>query len=108
MSSNSSWGTSTSPSHAGQSSRPRMTGIRLWIVAHSSFGSVVSTDTVALALAGAGNGIAQFWWTRSLTLAPPSAFVPFNYLSLVWATVLGFAIWGDLPTLELLLGAVIV
>ena len=51
-----------------------------------------------VALAGVGNGIAQFWWTRSLSLAPPSAVVPFNYLSLVWATILGFAVWGDVPT----------
>jgi drug/metabolite transporter (DMT)-like permease len=39
-------------------------------------------DALMLALAGVGNGIAQFWWTRSLSLAPPSAVVPFNYLSL--------------------------
>jgi hypothetical protein len=37
-------------------------------------------DELMLALAGVGNGIAQFWWTRSLSLAPPSAVVPFNYL----------------------------
>jgi drug/metabolite transporter (DMT)-like permease len=65
-------------------------------------------DGIALAFAGAGNGIAQFWWTRSLSLAPPSSVVPFNYLSLVWATILGFAIWGDVPTPELLLGSAIV
>jgi len=49
-------------------------------------------DAGALALAGIGNGVAQYWWTRALTLAPPSAVVPFNYLSLVWATLLGLAI----------------
>ena len=65
-------------------------------------------DALALAVAGAANGTAQFWWTRSLSLAPPSSVVPFNYLSLVWASVLGFAIWGDLPTPELLLGSAIV
>jgi drug/metabolite transporter (DMT)-like permease len=65
-------------------------------------------DALALALAGAGNGIAQFWWTRSLSLAPPSSVVPFNYLSLIWATILGFAIWGDLPTPSLLAGSAIV
>ena len=53
-----------------------------------------------LIFSGVGNGIAQIWWTRSLSLAPPSAVVPFNYLSLVWATILGFAVWGDVPTLE--------
>ena len=45
---------------------------------------------LSVSLAGVGNGIAQFWWTRSLSLAPPSAVVPFNYLSLVWAMILGF------------------
>ena len=65
-------------------------------------------DAGALAVAGVGNGIAQYWWTRSLTLAPPSAVVPFNYLSLVWASLLGFAIWGDVPTTHLIVGAGIV
>jgi drug/metabolite transporter (DMT)-like permease len=65
-------------------------------------------DAGALAVAGVGNGIAQYWWTRSLTLAPPSAVVPFNYLSLVWASLLGFAVWGDVPTEHLLVGAIIV
>ena len=66
------------------------------------------TDLIALAAAGIGNGIAQYWWTRSLSLAPPSAVVPFNYLSLVWATILSFAIWGDVPTPALLTGSAIV
>ena len=65
-------------------------------------------DALALAVAGVGNGIAQYWWTRSLSMAPPSAVVPFNYLSLVWASILGFAIWGDVPTPALLLGSAIV
>jgi drug/metabolite transporter (DMT)-like permease len=65
-------------------------------------------DASAMALAGIGNGVAQYWWTRSLSLAPPSAVVPFNYLSLVWATLLGFAIWGDIPTPHLLVGAAVV
>ena len=65
-------------------------------------------DFVGLAFAGIGNGIAQYWWTRSLSLAPPSAVVPFNYLSLIWAAMLGFAIWGDVPTASLLVGSMIV
>jgi drug/metabolite transporter (DMT)-like permease len=65
-------------------------------------------DALMVALAGVGNGVAQFWWTRSLSFAPPSAVVPFNYLSLVWATMLGFAVWGDVPTASLLAGSAIV
>jgi len=65
-------------------------------------------DALMVALAGVGNGIAQFWWTRSLSLAPPSAVVPFNYLSLVWAMILSFAVWRDVPTPGLLVGSAIV
>jgi drug/metabolite transporter (DMT)-like permease len=41
-------------------------------------------------------------------LAPTSAVVPFQYLQLVWAILLGFTIWGDLPTVGLLVGSAIV
>ncbi|HEV2302274.1 MAG TPA: DMT family transporter [Stellaceae bacterium] len=65
-------------------------------------------DALMVAAAGIGNGVAQFWWTRSLSFAPPSAVVPFNYLSLVWASMLGFAVWGDVPTASLFFGSAIV
>ncbi len=65
-------------------------------------------DGLLMAGAGIANGVAQYWWTRSLHLAPPSAVVPFNYLSLVWAMIVGYAIWGDRPTQKLLVGAAVV
>jgi drug/metabolite transporter (DMT)-like permease len=65
-------------------------------------------DALLLAAAGIGNGVAQYWWTKSLHLAPPSAVTPFNYLSLVWATIIGFLVWGDVPTLHLLIGSAVV
>ena len=49
--------------------------------------------------------LGQYLWTRSLHFAPASAIMPFYYLSLVWAAVLGFAIWGDAPTLALVIGS---
>jgi drug/metabolite transporter (DMT)-like permease len=65
-------------------------------------------DALFMAAAGIANGVAQYWWTRSLHLAPPSAVVPFNYLSLVWAVIIGFVVWGDRPTRDLLVGAAVV
>jgi drug/metabolite transporter (DMT)-like permease len=65
-------------------------------------------DFGMIACAGLGNGIAQYWWTKALHLAPPSAIVPFNYLSLVWAMIIGFVVWGDVPTQTLVVGAAIV
>ncbi|HEY7243780.1 MAG TPA: DMT family transporter [Xanthobacteraceae bacterium] len=57
---------------------------------------------------GTSNAIGQFWWTRALHLAPASAVAPFYYTSLIWASALGFAIWGDVPTLSLIVGSAIV
>jgi drug/metabolite transporter (DMT)-like permease len=65
-------------------------------------------DWTALMLNGVINGVGQYWWTRALTLAPPSAVGPFYYFSLVWAIILGFLVWGDIPTLALLAGSAIV
>jgi drug/metabolite transporter (DMT)-like permease len=74
------------------------------------FGFVMPTwiDAGWLILNGVGNGLAQVWWTRALHLAPTSVVAPFQYFSLIWAMLLGFAIWGDLPTVSLLIGAAIV
>jgi drug/metabolite transporter (DMT)-like permease len=65
-------------------------------------------DLGAMLVNGLFNGLGQYWWTRSLSLAPPSAVGPFYYFSLVWAIGLGFLFWGDIPTLPLLLGSAIV
>lgn len=65
-------------------------------------------DALALFLSGASNGIGQYWWTRALHLAPTAAVTPFYYFSLVWALILGFLVWGDVPTISLLIGSAIV
>jgi drug/metabolite transporter (DMT)-like permease len=74
------------------------------------FGFVWPTngDFAALLANGVVNAIGQYWWTRSLTFAPPAAVGPFYYFSLVWALVLGFVFWGEVPGLPLLAGSAIV
>src|ERR1700722_3314803 len=57
---------------------------------------------------GIANAVGQYWWTKSLHLGPASAIAPFFYLSLVWAAVIGFLVWGDVPTIGLLIGSAIV
>jgi drug/metabolite transporter (DMT)-like permease len=65
-------------------------------------------DWGAMVANGLGNALGQYLWTRALHLAPTSAVVPFNYVSLVWAIMLGFLIWGDIPSTALLAGSAIV
>lgn len=81
-----------------------------FILAMAVFGAQVPTgrDAAAMITAGVFNGFGQYWWTRALSLAPPSAVGPFYYFVLVWAMILGFVFWGDIPTLSLLAGAAIV
>jgi drug/metabolite transporter (DMT)-like permease len=74
------------------------------------FGFRVPTPADAAMLFGSGfaNGIGQYFWTQSLRLAPATAVAPFYYLMLVWAMVLGFLVWGDVPSAGLVLGSAIV
>ncbi|HEY5305850.1 MAG TPA: DMT family transporter [Pseudolabrys sp.] len=65
-------------------------------------------DLAAMLINGLLNGVGQYWWTRALSLAPPSAVGPFYYFSIVWAIGLGFLFWGDIPTLPLLAGSAVV
>jgi drug/metabolite transporter (DMT)-like permease len=65
-------------------------------------------DAVMLVGSGVANAVAQYAWTRALQLAPTAAVSPFYYLMLVWALLIGFVIWGDIPPAGLLAGSAIV
>jgi drug/metabolite transporter (DMT)-like permease len=65
-------------------------------------------DAALLMFNGITNAFGQYWWTRALHLAPAAAVSPFYYFMLVWAAMLGFAIWGELPTVGLMIGSAIV
>jgi drug/metabolite transporter (DMT)-like permease len=65
-------------------------------------------DAAMLVLGGVANAAGQFFWTKALVLAPATAVSPFYYLMLVWALVIGYVVWGDVPTAALLVGSGIV
>jgi len=48
-------------------------------------------------LVGAVGGIAHYILIRALTLAPAALLAPFVYLQLVWAAIVGFVWFGDVP-----------
>jgi drug/metabolite transporter (DMT)-like permease len=74
------------------------------------FGWVTPTalDFALLALLGVVAMFAHLCVTRSLKLAPASTVVPYQYTIIVWAIVFGWFVFGDAPTLAMLLGAAIV
>ena len=65
-------------------------------------------DAAMLFGTGFTNALGQWFWTKSLHLAPAPAVTPFYYLMLVWALMFGFLIWGDVPSSTLLIGSAIV
>lgn len=67
-----------------------------------------NVDLLMLLANGIVNALGQYWWTRALSEAPPAAVGPFYYFSLVWAMLVGFLVWGDVPTVALLAGSAIV
>ena len=56
----------------------------------------------ALALAG------HFGITRAFQRAPVSVVAPFEYTALVWATFLGFVVFGEFPGAYVWLGVAII
>ena len=61
-----------------------------------------------LAIAGILNSLSHLLTIQALLLAPGGTMAPFRYLSLVWAVVIGYAIWGDMPDAWKLSGAALV
>jgi drug/metabolite transporter (DMT)-like permease len=74
------------------------------------FGWVAPSPTVLLGLVGMGllGGTGQLLLTEALRRAPVAVIAPFDYTQLVWATLLGYFVWGDAPRVETLAGAAIV
>lgn len=66
------------------------------------------SDWLLLTLTGLLGGAGQIAFTRAFALAPPVIVAPFDYANMLLATALGFAIWGDVPTVAVLVGAAII
>jgi drug/metabolite transporter (DMT)-like permease len=70
-----------------------------------------SPDLIGWALlvaSGIAGALGHLCIIKAFRLAPASVVSPFSYSSLIWATLLGFAIWGDLPASNVLFGAALI
>lgn len=65
-------------------------------------------QTVLLFGAGMIAGVAQFTLFEGMRRAEASVIAPFEYTALVWAFVLGYLIWGDVPRFEVFVGAALI
>ena len=65
-------------------------------------------DMMFLSGFGAVSVVAMFSINRSLKLAPASVVVPYQYTMLVWAILLGYLVFGDVPDRFMLAGSAII
>ena len=65
-------------------------------------------DGAMLALLGVIAMIAFLCINRSLSVAPASVVVPYQYTTIVWAVLLGYIFFGDIPSTQMLIGAGII
>jgi drug/metabolite transporter (DMT)-like permease len=74
------------------------------------FGWVMPSPTQAALLIGAGfaGGLGQLLMTSSYRYADMSVIAPFEYVSLLLTLLIGFAVFGDVPTLTMIAGALII
>lgn len=65
-------------------------------------------DLLLFVLAGMFGSLGIVGLTNAFRLAPAALASPFEYTALIWATVLGYLLWGDLPDRYTLIGAAII
>ena len=63
---------------------------------------------VALVTVGLCGGLAHILLTESYRLAPASVVAPFDYTAMVWAFLLGYFFFNELPTIFVFAGAGII
>lgn len=65
-------------------------------------------DMVALVGVGIAGGLGQIFFTDSYRYAPASFLAPFDYTAMLWAFMLGYLFFGEVPTGYVIAGAAIV
>jgi drug/metabolite transporter (DMT)-like permease len=67
-----------------------------------------TADWLALAFLGISSGLAHCIFTLAYGLAPIAALAPYEYTMLIWGGAAGFLLFGEIPSISTLLGAMIV
>ncbi len=67
-----------------------------------------AADVGLMALLGVIALVAHMMINRALKLAPAAVVAPIQYTLLVWALILGYLVFGDVPRPAMLVGAVII
>jgi drug/metabolite transporter (DMT)-like permease len=74
------------------------------------FGWLMPTwgELAALVAIGIFGGLAHIFLTESYRLAEASLVAPFDYTSMLWALILGYLVFSELPGWQVFVGAGII
>ena len=67
-----------------------------------------AADLCMLAGLGLAGGLGQYFLYEGFRFAPASAVAPVEYTGLVWAFLYGYLVWADVPTLQVVAGALVI
>jgi drug/metabolite transporter (DMT)-like permease len=67
-----------------------------------------TSELAVLAAIGLLGGLGHIFLTESYRYATASVVAPFDYTSMIWALVLGYAMFGETPTFMVVLGSAII
>jgi drug/metabolite transporter (DMT)-like permease len=67
-----------------------------------------AVDLATMTAMGLLGGVGQLLVVQAFHHAPASAVAPWNYSAMIWASLLGWIAWSEVPDQKLLLGAAIV
>jgi drug/metabolite transporter (DMT)-like permease len=70
--------------------------------------SPTGTEFAVLISVGILGGMGHIFLTESYRHASASVVAPFDYTSMIWALLLGYAMFGETPTLMIVLGSAII
>lgn len=70
--------------------------------------SLTGRQAMLLILAGLCGGVAQIFMTEGYRYAPASILAPFDYVSLALGLAIGYAVFSEVPTIHMLIGAAII
>lgn len=61
-----------------------------------------------MAASGVCGGIGHYFMMRAFMMAPASTLAPFTYTTLIWATIISWAVFGDTPPLTTVAGMALI
>jgi drug/metabolite transporter (DMT)-like permease len=63
---------------------------------------------LGLAALGMLGGVGHYFVAQAFAAGPASIISPFHYVQLVWASVLGYVVFGEVPGVAMWVGAIVI